>query len=191
MLHEIAKTDPDESCFEQNKSELYNKSANEIATKNVEAKKAETNINITIVNETSTRGASSTRINLLPPNAPPLFESPDSVFKDLLKESIVTSTEPQLSPISRSPPTYQDAITVAQNQVTLVHDNPERTVIVQIDTESHAIIRQIRDYLRQRLNVDHVHLTYRDRVLVDDDATLADYGWTSGKCGTITVRTSS
>ena len=56
---------------------------------------SETSINITIINETSTRGASSTRVNLLPPNAPPIFESPDSIFKDLLKEPIVTSTESQ------------------------------------------------------------------------------------------------
>ena len=36
---------------------------------------------------------------------------------------------------------------IAQNQVTIVHDNPERTIIDQIDTEPHLTIRQIRAHL--------------------------------------------
>ena len=72
--------------------------------------------------------------------------------------------------------------------MTLVHDNQERTIIEIIDTEPHLTIRQIREYLRQRLNANQVELSYRDRVLNNDNDTLADTGWVPGESGTIIVR---
>ena len=89
------------------------------------------------------------------------------------------------------PPPYEpkkDELIIAQNQVKLVH-YPDRELIDQIDTEPHLTIRQIRDFVRQRLNVNRVQLTFRNRILNNDNETLADYGWSPGECGTITVQT--
>ena len=133
-------------------------------------------------------------MNLLPPNAPPVFESIYSFFDGKLQES--KSSESNQQPFADRPPAYQDlvkqdAFIIAQNQVTLVADDPERTVMEQIDTEQHFTIRQIREYLRrQQPHVRQIQLTYRDRVLNDND-TLASLGWDIGECGTITVHTNT
>ena len=76
---------------------------------------------------------------------------------------------------------------VAQNQVTLVQDNSDKTIIEQIDTEPHLTIGQIRAHLCRQLNANHVDLKHNDRLLDNDNNTLADYGWVPGECGTITV----
>ena len=136
----------------------------------------------------------SAEINLLPPNAPPRYESVDSFFKDILPESTCVTSKKEEQSEPEPPPPYgetvqKDDVIVAQNQVTLVHDNPERTIIDKIDTEPHLTIRRIREYLRDRLNANQVELSYRDRVLSNDNDTLADSGWTPGECGIITVHT--
>ena len=140
---------------------------------------------------------------MLPPNAPPRYESVDSFFEDILQErnsksaktkQLSTSdlwdltrtpgpqTPRQLTPapltpgpltpkslslrqsnggrfqVSEDSGATSNSIVIAQNQVKLVHDDPERTIIEQIDTEPHLVIRQIREYLRQRLNVNQIQL---------------------------------
>lgn len=164
----------------------------------------------------STLQNSSNEINFLPPNAPPRFESADTFFKDVLPEFtfVTTKIDEQLVPDSlcQAPPSNQakipekasppdktqpanedvvqkDAVIIAQNQVTLAHDNPEGTIIDKIDTEPHLTIRRIREYLRERLNANQIELRYRGRVLNNDNDTLDDTGWIPGECGTITVRT--
>ena len=52
--------------------------------------------------------------------------------------------------------------------------------LADIDTEPHLTIRQIREYIRKRLNANQVELSYRDRVLNNDNDTLADSGWADG-----------
>ena len=136
----------------------------------------------------------STEINLLPTNAPPLYESVDSFFKDLLPASTSETTKIEKLLAPELPPPYEDvvrkdAVIIAQNQVTLVHDNPEETIIERIDTEPHLTIRQIREWLRERLNARQVELRYQGRELNNDNDTLADSGWTPGECGIITVHT--
>ena len=143
--------------------------------------------------ETYTRQASSSDVNLLAPNAPPGFESVDSFFKDILPESESETTNTKEQSVTEPPPAYEetfqkDDVIIAQNQVTLVHDNQERTIIEKNDTEAHLTIRRIREYLRDRLNANQVELSYRDRVLANDNDTLAESGWVPGECGTIIVR---
>ena len=138
-------------------------------------------------------------MNLLPPFAPPSYESVDDFLGIKPSNSHETRQErpsdpPQeyeaeTSPHERSDGSDVFEYTIAQNQVTLVHNNSDRTIIDQIDTEPHLTIRQIREYLCQKLNANTVHLTYKDTTLDNDNFTLADYGWRSGECGTIIVRT--
>ena len=140
----------------------------------------------------STRQASTSESNLLPPNAPPRYESVDSFFKDVIPESSSAATKKEQS-TPEPPPSYEqtmqkDDVIIAQNQVTLVHDNPERSTIETIDTEPHLTIRRIREYVRERLNANQIELIYRDRELDNDNHTLADARWAPGECETIVVR---
>ena len=80
-------------------------------------------------------------------------------------------------------------MTIAQNQITLVRDDHEREVIEQVDTEQHLTILQIREFLRRRLNVNHVQLRYRNQLLSDDNDTLASVGLMPGESGEIIVQT--
>ena len=74
------------------------------------------------------------------------------------------------------------------NQITLVEDNIEEAVIDQIDSELHLTIGQIRSHLMRTLDATEIRLLFRNRLLDDNDKTLADYDWTSGFCGSITVQ---
>ena len=42
--------------------------------------------------------------------------------------------------------------------------------------------------MREKLKADRIELRYDDRVLNNDNDTLADSGWVPGECGTIIVR---
>ena len=115
--------------------------------------------------------------DLLPPFAPPRYESISSFFGNKLSKTNSECIENEHDTPSDPPPPYsKQDVTIAQNQITLVHNNPDRTVIEEIDTEQHLTIFQIREFLRQRLNVNHVQLTYRNRLLNDDSETLSDFG---------------
>ena len=110
--------------------------------------------------------------------------------KDDESQTVSTSlTEEDFSQAESNDTSEGFNYTIAQNQVTIVHDNPERTIIDQIDTEPHLTIRQIRAYLSRQLNANKVKLFYQNTPLDRDDFTLADYGWSTGECETITVRT--
>ena len=138
-------------------------------------------------------------MNFLPPFAPPSYESVDDFLGIKPSKSSETNHERPSDP----PPEYEEKTgqteridesetfeyIIAQNQVTLVHNNPDRTIIDQIDTEPYLSIRQIREYLCQKLNANTVNLSYKNTALDNDNLTLADYGWRSGECGTIIVRT--
>ena len=84
-------------------------------------------------------------------------------------------------------PKVPSSLVVAHHQLTLVHDNPERTIIEKIDTEQDTTVRQIRDYMRKHLKADRIELRDDDRVLNNDNDTLADCGWVPGECRTIVV----
>ena len=144
---------------------------------------------------TSTRASvqheTSTDINQLPLFAPPRYESIDSFFGDKLTRtgSKSVKTEQKTSSYSPQSCSNQNTMTIAQNQITLVRDDHEREIIEQVDTEQHLTILQIREFLRRRLNVNHVQLRYRNQLLSDDNDTLASVGLMPGESGEIIVQT--
>ena len=113
------------------------------------------------------------------------------VYSELAIEQEKTTEENDVEEKTLTGKTKGFEYTVAQNQVTLVHDNPNRDIIEKIDTEQHLTIRQIREFLCSRLNVDRVQLFYRTTLLTDNNLTLADHGWVPGECGTISVKTNA